>query len=551
MNENTDSGSNDSTDEVDETLDALSDRVETLRERIEPPETEGSGGSGSDAGAEVTSADEGRSQQATADEPAEVEENTGPESEADPAAPSAGPNTVDDPEVTDPTQPPVAEESAAADDAADALPDAGDRESPDAQQHSGSDETGHRESVQAESMDAQQYPQASGASQEQEAPVDTDDPGVSSEQQADPENGPASEPTDGTDDSVEPSGASTAPASPTGEDSSPISEDASDIEADELYTLLSTIERFIQTIRLFKTQLESVETRIDSQRDDVELLEDTSVDVMNQLTEIIDVIDTQHERLLAVESELAEYGETLSERGHEVETLREEVTDNRSNISSVRSNNLGLREELAEAKDDLFDSKQRIEQVHKRTREIDDEITSLDNEDSRLQSEIDELRETNQSLSDEVSSIESGVRSLENRTVEIGDEDLLLRAALRKLNRQMLSEDDVRSIAAEESESQVSEMKQQLSTVQSALEKLISTGTKRADIVGEIESLRSDVRALKGDQEQVQPGDSAGRQNGQGMETNQSGLRSSVRELERENRAIKELIEGIEDENTN
>jgi|GEM_PF-3874541 Chromosome segregation ATPases len=541
MSENPDSQPDEQTDQVSDTLGELSTRVETIRERLGAPD-----------------------KAAPEPEPGSASSQTETSKQTSESTPTAA-----DTETTGATEPPSEQDDPADVDYADVFTDpvksASEETTGPDHTPSGTQPGAADDSSQSEMRDL--------SHQRDEGTVEA---GSDAPNQAEntPSSGPA-DPTGGdrTDDPVD--GLSTAPTDTTGTEAeagagksgssappgsgSPVggggptddhNQTGADIAVDDIYTLLSTIERFIDTIRVFKHQLETVESRIDSQGDDIELLEQTSLDVTGQLTELIEVMDIQDDQLAAVEDDLEEYGEVFEQYNDELDSLRDEMSENRLDISSVRDDNLGLREEFADLRNDLLDLDQQVEQIRTDIVSVEETTASLADEDSQLESEIETLQQTHEELADKLSTVESNMTALENQTVEVDGQDLLLRAAVRKLDREQVSDRQVRSVAAEEAQAETEEISQQLADLQSVLEKIVTQETTRIDLVGEIESLRRDVTALKQNQDQSQGNPTSSPQEQTATsDTDESELRRNIRELERENRAIKELIEGLEQQN--
>jgi chromosome segregation ATPase len=155
-------------------------------------------------------------------------------------------------------------------------------------------------------------------------------------------------------------------------------------------------------------------------------------------------------------------------------------------------------------------------------------------------------------LATDIADIESDINSLRNRTVTVDGEDLLIRAAIRELSRRQLSTEEVASIAHQQAAETTAEVEEQLTNVQAAIEEVASREDTRMNIANEITSLRREVQSLKQNTDTNTETDTERRADTDTaeddpvlVEPGQSDLRQNVRELQRENRAIKELIEGL------
>lgn len=326
----------------------------------------------------------------------------------------------------------------------------------------------------------------------------------------------------------------------------------SDVSTEELHSLLSAVDQFIDTIRLFKQQIGLFEERIESNTDDIGTLQNTSVDITEQMTNLVELVDTQDEELSEIQRSLAQYREAVTDYEQDVDGLQADVQSNRTTISDIRDDNLAFREKLASVRNEVIDTQQDLSALQQSVETIDAELDELHAQDSRLTSQVETLDQATDELATDIADIESDINSLRNRTVTVDGEDLLIRAAIRELSRRQLSTEEVASIAHQQAAETTAEVEEQLTNVQAAIEEVASREDTRMNIANEITSLRREVQSLKQNTDTNTETDTERRADTDTaeddpvlVEPGQSDLRQNVRELQRENRAIKELIEGL------
>ncbi len=313
-----------------------------------------------------------------------------------------------------------------------------------------------------------------------------------------------------------------------------------ELSIDELNSLVSAIDQFIETIGLFKSQISTFEERINSNTGDIDVLQNTSVDITEQMNNLVELIDAQNTELSEIQRKFTQYREAAAEYEQNVDELQADVQDNRTTISDIREDNLTFREDIAGVRNEVLDIRQDIDSLEQRLETIETDIDDLHEQDTRLTSQVETLGEETEELATDIADIESDISSLRNRTVTVDGEDLLLRAAIRELSRRQLSTEEVTSIANQQVTEEIERVEQQLTDVQTVVEELAAQEDTRMNIAAEISSLQRDVQSLKEDAEPDTPEEDSAL-----AEPGQSDLRENVRELQRENRAIKELIEGL------
>lgn len=313
-----------------------------------------------------------------------------------------------------------------------------------------------------------------------------------------------------------------------------------EISAKEIHSLLTAVDQFVDTIRLFKNQIGLFEERIESNTNNINSIENVSVDITDQMSNLVELIDIQDEELSEIKRKITQYREAVTEQSQNVEDLQSGVESNRTTISDIRDDNIEFREKLTDIRDELLDTQQSLGALQQNAEDVDAELSELHTKDDQLQTQLETHDQAVKELATDLDEIETDITSLRNRTVTVDGEDLLIRAAIRELSRQQLSTKEVESIANQEVTETMTDVRQQLTDVQSLMEEIITREETRKNTTSEITSLRREVQSLK----QNTDTDATDEESNL-AEPGQSELRQNVRELQRENRAIKELIDGL------
>lgn len=303
----------------------------------------------------------------------------------------------------------------------------------------------------------------------------------------------------------------------------------------DLETLFATVEQFVATAEIFESQIQALQDQVDSHGGRMAAIETASADVTDRLRDIMQIMQAQEDRLSTVESQSTDAENAVTD-------LQETVQGNVEDIADVRENNVTIRENLTDIRDELIDVQDELSALHSTNQSIQDDVDELRDADANLRETVASLQTTDDELFELLDELESNIVALENQSVELDGQDLLIRAAIRQLNREQLSEDDVRAVAEEVIGEYSEDFAERFDQIRSLLSTLHNRESTKVDIVGEIEALRSELEGMKQETGPVPSGPEEPRQ------PDSDELRENVRELERENRVIKELVEDLRDE---